>query len=170
MSVEWGERSTNKTYTVSGDSLESVHKAMTQRRDEHGQFKSDIIWKGTETNGIVNVVALLPSFVITMPSWPEYRTQPQRCKEEWDKMWKGLSRHENGHKAIFQQAVSKLRKTLEDSKIAASKKDIDSLLNKAVLACNEAQDKYDARTAKGANQGAILHIAQECRSKQEKSK
>ena len=159
--VAWGKRRKSK-YRVNAPNLAAVEKAL-KSRTEAGEFAYSLKWKAThDAKGYVTSIVVEPSWKILMPVWPEYRTQPQRCKDEWDSMWRALERHEDGHRRIYREAVVQLTKQLE--KLPRTRKeDLSTLVNQRIKELKEAQAKYDKKTEHGAARGVQLAITDDCR-------
>jgi len=152
------------TYRVDAADLESAWK-FRRGRDEWGVFDYEIQSKWEhDAQGNVSAVTVEPEYTITMPSWSAYRSQPQKCKDEWDTMWRALRKHEDGHRELFENFVSKLVSKLE-ALATATVRDVEEIV-KQVISENESEQKaYDTRTDHGKSQGVELTITPECRSK-----
>lgn len=162
--LEWGEKNTEGKYRVEGADLESAFNFLN-RREEWGNFKWRFAYRGkANTQGIVTSLTIILSFTITMPNWPAYRRQPQRCKDEWDDMWKALWKHENTHRTKFEGRLSNLKRDWEALE-RQTVREIESLKKAAYVAIQKDIDDYDRETNHGRDRGVELTIWPECRSK-----
>lgn len=167
VNLNWGRRNTSATYRVTGADLESVLRSL-MARDEWGRFESTLAYKWAgDAQGNVKSVTLEPSFTITMPTWPPYRSQPQSCKDEWDAMWRALRKHEDGHKSLFEQGVATIVRKLE-SLNQATGSDVDNLMSQSESDIQSEQDKYDTSTDHGRSRGVELTITDQCKAKKKK--
>ena len=162
--LQWGAKTTSARFTVNAANLESALKILNGR-GEWGLFQGSFTYKWVgDGQQNVTLVRLSPTFTITMPSWPSYKDQPQACKDEWDAMWRALLSHEDGHRAIFEQAISRLVKKIEELQ-AAKGGEIDQMIAQARDQIQSEHDSFDTSTDHGRSRGVELNITEQCRSK-----
>lgn len=136
-----------------------------KRREEWGLFEYSFPYKWMGNAQNVSSVTIAPTFKITMPTWSAYKDQPQTCKDTWDSMWVALRKHEEGHRKLFEQAMTNLISRLETSETTMSVRDVADLMDKASSDLQGEQDNYDTKTEHGASQGVELLISRVCKSK-----
>jgi hypothetical protein len=126
--------------------------AELKQRDEWGLFEGHL----TTSEGKVTVdgqgnaksIRLVPSWRITMPSWPAYAQQSKQVKESWDTMYRALEEHENGHRDLFLEDFRQLQQKLE-ALDAAKGVDVQAMIEEADRKAQTRQDKYDVKTNHG---------------------
>jgi len=164
VATEWGAKNTKAKFRVQGRDLAMVAKDLSSR-EEWGDFKGSFThkWKGDAHGNALSVI-VSPTFTIKMPTWRGYRNQPQVCKDEWDRMWVALKKHEQEHQRIFESGITKLVHDLEALE-APTGTDVDNLAKEAKSTNQAKHDAFDKETDNGASRGVELNITQECRSK-----
>ncbi len=165
--VNWVAKNTKARYRVEAADLESAVKFMSARdNNEWGVTDYDMQanWK-PDAQDNVSAVTIDAKYTITMPRWPAYRSQPQKCKDEWDTMWVALRKHEDGHRERFEQYVSKLKSKLE-ALATATGRNVEEIVKQVISENASEQEKYDTSTDHGKSRGVELTITPECRSKQ----
>jgi predicted secreted Zn-dependent protease len=108
-------------------------------------------------------VEILGGHTIEMPVWTGYKNAPKPCQEEWDRMWKALDKHEQGHALVYMEGILKLELTL--SGIAEGTITVAELathLKDAMARMETAQDTYEAATDKGRKRGVVLNPPAGC--------
>jgi predicted secreted Zn-dependent protease len=160
--LSWGQRNSGGKFRVEGRNLEAVGQALGGL-PEWGKFDGNIQYKwDPDGDGKVRVVKLTASFTISMPVWKQYGTQPAGCKEEWDRMWRALEDHENTHRKIFENGLTKVVNDLEALDATAGS-EIDAFMERAKEAMQAEQDGYDRETDHGSSRGVELTVSDECR-------
>ncbi len=162
--VNWGPRRDNVRFKAPGSDLEAVQSFLL-RRDEAGSFdfKFSYKWKH-DARGQIEKVILMPSYNLSMPAWPAYRRQPASCQAEWDKMWKALKAHEEGHRDIYLQGLQQLTKRLEAME-PVTVAELKEIMERAVKDHQNEHDAYDTSTDHGRSRGVEVTIFDECKSK-----
>lgn len=162
--IAWGAKNAGAKFTVKANDLESACTFL-ESQGEWGHFRGDIQYtsKG-DADGNVSSVVLQPTYTITMPSWPNLGKQPKTCKAEWERMYKALLKHEEGHRDRFLTGLKNLESKLK-ALDSGTHTDVDDLLNQALADIQAEHDSYDASTKNGGSQGVKLTIAEECESK-----
>src|SRR5262249_48950739 len=157
----WGRKEKKSSIRIAANTLGGALKEL-QKRDEWGDFRGDIDYTyKADVNDHVTEVTLTPSYTIQMPEWSGYRQAPKACQKEWDRMWRKLDEHEDGHRLIHEQALTTIQKTL-DQKSDLSPDHLDSEMARIMQAAQAKQDSFDASTGHGSKQGVSLSITQEC--------
>ncbi len=161
--VNWGAKNTSAKYEVVARDLEGSLQFLMQRGDEWGSFLGDFQYRwSADGAGRVQTVTLSPTYTITMPNWRGYRRIAQECQNEWDTMWRALERHEDGHRAIFDQGITTLVSDL-NALTSATGSQIDARMQQARSDIQDAHDAYDTRTDHGKSQGVELFIPEKCK-------
>ena len=168
LDVNWGARNSNAKYRLAGKDLGSVAKELGGR-DEWGKFdgKLGLKWRG-DAQGNATRVRISPAYTITLPTWPQYRKQPQSCKDAWDTMLRALKKHEDGHKQIFTQGVTELVRKLEALRETKGS-EVEALLARVNEDIQAKHDRFDRETDHGRSRGVELVISGECKPKAKRS-
>lgn len=156
----WGGKR-NSTFKVSAKTLGAAAKEL-DRRDEWGEFNGKIgfDYQSDETD-CVTEVTLKPSYSIDMPVWASYKKAPKACQQEWDRMYKALEKHEDGHRLIHLETLATMADSLAEKTDYPSdqlKIDFDTMSQDG----QNNQDKFDAATGNGSKKGVELDITEEC--------
>lgn len=161
VTVSWGAKNTSGKFLVYGTNLKEALRELSAR-GEWGRFEGRLShqWKG-DARGNALSVTLVPSFTITMPVWRAYPKQPQECKDAWDAMWRALQKHEDGHRAIFENGVLSLTRTLE-SLTGVTGTVVERLIGEGRAAIQRRHDEFDRETDHGRSRGVELTISEKC--------
>ena len=159
--LAWGTKNAGAKFNITASDLESACEALKKNK-EWGHFEGNLIYdsKG-DADKNCTLLVIKPSYTITMPAWGALSKQPKSCQDEWNRMWKALRGHEDGHLDVFEKGVAALVKTLTAMK-TATKDEVDKIFNKALADIQTGHDKYDASTKHGQTEGVKLDIAEEC--------
>jgi hypothetical protein len=96
-----------------------------------------------------------------MPVWTAYKKAPKACQEEWDRMWKKLEEHEDGHRLVHLETLTNMQDTLaKQTNLTADQFKADFAQMEADGQSN--QDKFDTATGHGSKKGVTLNITPEC--------
>ena len=159
--LTWGTKNVGGKFSITASDLEGALEALKKQK-EWGHFEGNLTYdsKGDADKNCLSVV-IKPSYTITMPSWGALSKQPKSCQEEWNRMWKALRAHEDGHLDVFEKGVAALVKTLTALK-TATLDEVDKIFNKALADIQTGHDKYDTSTKHGQTEGVKLDITEEC--------
>jgi predicted secreted Zn-dependent protease len=159
--VAWGKKEKKSSIRIGGKTLGEALKELL-KRGEWGEFDGDIGYSAkADANGHVTEITLNPSYTIEMPTWAGYSKAPKACQKEWDRMWKKLEEHENGHLAIHLDALDKIQDALkQQTDLTAS--ELDSQVARIMKQAQDNQNKYDSSTGNGSKKGVQLNITSEC--------
>jgi predicted secreted Zn-dependent protease len=150
------------TFKVIAKTLGAAAKEL-DKRDEWGKFRGKVGFDyQSDENDYVTEVTLKPSYTIEMPVWANYKKAPKACQEEWDRMWKKLEEHEDGHRVIHLETLTTMQNTLGgQTNLPADqlKTDFAQMENDG----QDNQDKFDTATDHGAKKGVELTITDECK-------
>jgi hypothetical protein len=134
---------------VNGKTLEEVGRELNTREEwgqAGGSLRTDRIPPGNDTNLTVN---LHGNLLYRLPRWTNYATASTAAKQEWDKMFRKLTDHEDRHLAIAIEEGNQLALDLAGQ-------DIDKIA-KMVTAANgrmaKRQKELDDATDHGAKAG-----------------
>lgn len=139
-----------KTYNVTGATFEEARKDMDKKRPgENGAYEYDIkmSWKG-DADSKVTSSKITHTSTITMPKWVDYKKATKDDKAAWDKMYKTLDKHEDGHHDICVEELAAFKAEMEgetEMKGKAYEKEFKAFLDEV----GKKQDKYDKRTDHG---------------------
>ena len=161
VAVKWGSKDTKSSIKIKAKTLGGALKAL-EKRDEWGKFDGKIGYAyKADSDGLVTAVAIKPSYTIQMPSWDGYKKAPKACQTEWDRMWKALEKHEDGHRLIHLETLAIISDWLdkaEDLTVADFKSTFEAKMKEG----QKNQDKFDSATGHGEKKGVTLTIASEC--------
>lgn len=158
-----------KYYEVEGDTVEDLRRelnAKTPIRNNGRPFDANTTWyvkwnthwamKGMSCSMIS--VTTRVTIIFTLPKWANYKEASRKEKEKWDKFFKRLVDHENGHKDI---AVGSAKEIEEAVMNMESRKDCNILKHdsnylgqKIIEKYNELAQQYDKETNHGRKQSA----------------
>ena len=132
------------------------------RLDEWGKFDGNIEYSyEADADNHVTEVTLKPSYTIQMPVWAGYSKAPKACQKEWDRMWKKLEEHEEGHRLIHMDALTAIQDALEKQTDLAADQ-FESDFARKMQDAQKNQDKFDDATGHGSKKGVELNITAEC--------
>jgi hypothetical protein len=156
----WGSK-TNSTFNVTAKTLGGAAKEL-DKRDEWGKFDGKIGFDyKSDENDYVTQVTLKPSYTILMSVWTAYKKAPKACQEEWDRMWKKLEEHEDGHRLVHLETLTNIQDTLsKQTNLTADQFKADFAQMEVDGQGN--QDKFDTATGHGSKKGVTLNITDEC--------
>jgi predicted secreted Zn-dependent protease len=161
VTVAWGKKEKNASIKISAKTLGGAAKEL-DKRDEWGKFDGKIEYEyDFDGKALVTAVTLKPSYTIQMPTWAGYSKAPKGCQKEWDRMWKKLEEHEDGHRLIHQATLAKIQATLAkqtDLTVDQLKSDFATWLDEG----QDNHDKFDTSTGNGSKKGVELDISSEC--------
>jgi predicted secreted Zn-dependent protease len=163
--IKWVEKK-KASYTVPGKTYADVFKFFQKKnanKEEWGKFshtKPGLAFKPAKGEPITDVV-LKVGYTITMPKWPKVKSAPEGCQEAWNKMIKALEKHEDNHRLILLEECAKIAHTIgQETDLTRSK--MAELFSNFAPDVKAAQDKYDAVTRNGENEGVFLPAPDEC--------
>ena len=158
-----------KYYKVPGKTVEEMRKELkttTPTRINGRSFDAHTTWvikwniqwatKGMSCS-IVSVTTRV-SIVFTLPKWTNYKEASPEEKAKWDRFFKRLVEHENGHKDIAVGSAKEIEKVVMNME---SRKDCDTLkhdsnqLGQTIIEKYlELTQQYDVVTDHGRKQSA----------------
>jgi len=95
-----------------------------------------------------------------MPHWQGYGGAPQPIKDEWDRFWRALDTHEQGHFDLVTSYLAGLERVLVGQPVS----DVQRIFNDAVAGLNAASSAYDVHTSHGVTQGTTIDLGVEAAS------
>ncbi|MFG0307244.1 MAG: DUF922 domain-containing protein [Phycisphaerales bacterium JB040] len=156
--IKWGAKKTTKSIKIDAKTLEGALDKLS-RLPEWGKFEGQIGYQyKADKNKRVTEVTLKPSYEIKMPVWTKYGAASKESKKEWDRMYKALAKHEDGHRLIHLEALAKINAWLTGAE-GLSVNEFKSTFEKMMKDGQKNQDKFDSSTDHGAKKGVHLHIA-----------
>jgi len=156
----WGGKD-KSTFKVAAKTLGEAAEEL-DKRDEWGKFDGKIGFDyDSDENDYVTNVTLKPSYTIEMPVWAGYKKAPKACQEEWDRMYKALEKHEDGHRLIHLETLAKIQDILgKQTDLSADQLKTDYA--QMIQDGQDNQDKFDTATGNGSKKGVELTITDEC--------
>jgi predicted secreted Zn-dependent protease len=157
----WGKKEKTSSIKVTAKTLGGALDELS-KRNEWGKFdwKIDYDYKANADNYLTEVI-LKPSYTIHMPTWASYGKSPEACQKEWDRMWKKLEEHEEGHRQIHLESLATIQRNLQgQTDLTVDQFEAD--FAQWMQAGQDDQAKFDTSTANGKNKGVELNIMSEC--------
>jgi predicted secreted Zn-dependent protease len=105
-------------------------------------------------NEVVSSVTVTVAQRKTMPRWHGYSNASQPVRDEWDRFWRALDAHEQGHFDLVTSYLANVDHVL----VGQSVSDVQRVFNDAVAALNSASTGYDAQTSHGVTQGTTIDL------------
>lgn len=159
--TSWGKKEKKNSIKINAKTLGGAAKELA-KRDEWGEFDGKIDYSyESDENDYVTDVTLKPYYTINMPVWSGYKKAPKACQDEWDRMWKALDQHEDGHRLIHLETLARITKVLEkktDLTVDDFKTEFDELIREG----QDNHDKFDTATGHGSKKGVSLNVTSEC--------
>jgi len=157
----WGKKEKKSSIKINAKTLGGAAKELA-KRDEWGEFSGRIDYSyDSDENDYVTDVTLKPYYTINMPVWSGYKKAPKACQEEWDRMWKALDAHEEGHRLIHLETLIKITERLE-KQTNLTVDDLKIHFAELIQEGQDNQDKFDAATGHGSKKGVSLQVTPEC--------
>ena len=158
-----------KYYEVEGDTVEDLKnelKVKTPIRNNGAPFDANTTWyvkwntqwamKGMSC-GIISVTTRV-SIIFTLPKWANYKEHSGKEREKWDRFFKRLVDHENGHKDIAVGSAKELEKSILDMESRKNcddlKRDANRLGETIIEKYQGVTEQYDLETDHGRKQNA----------------
>jgi predicted secreted Zn-dependent protease len=143
---------TQSSYTVKGNTLAEA-AAVIDARDEAGLTEWNVnLSYTTDENGIITRVTVTVNLKITMPNWPGAAKLSKAAKAEWDRFYRALEEHEQGHVSLLRERFSGLGESLVGKSEAEAKADFET----AKQELQKKSDEYDVETDYGRKRGTII--------------
>ncbi|NUN06970.1 MAG: DUF4157 domain-containing protein [Bdellovibrio sp.] len=143
----------HQTYAIAGKNLREVAENI-MARGEAGRDDWHVNWFGdTDADGKIIRVTVTVENTITMPVWPAYKKQPRAAKNEWDRFYKALEKHEYGHVDIVQKETRDFAQQL----LGLTEEEANQAMDRKIEELRTANDQYDLDTQHGQTQGTIIN-------------
>lgn len=165
-----GVKSTIEYYEIYGSTLTGLRQEIQKKGPREGNQRFDayttwwINWEFetlTSNNGCslkklkVNLVTK-----IVMPKWVNYESGSLELKRTWDKYYKALLDHENGHKEFGLNAAKEIEQEIKKIRPKRNCAELERDVNRAgdyiIAKYNSIEKEYDRKTNHGINAGAAL--------------
>ena len=119
---------------------------------ELGHTAYSIKWKGPPPDATGRFISLDVTFTlrIEMPVWTSYPRRPEAEKREWDRFYRALLWHEQGHIAIIKREAQ----TTYTRLLAATKDTINNVAEQETQRIHRANAAYDSQTDHGRRQNS----------------
>jgi predicted secreted Zn-dependent protease len=98
--------------------------------------------------GRIASVDLTMTLRIEMPVWQNYGSRPKAEKDEWDRFYRALLHHEQGHIALYKREARMMLTHMSN----ASAQTIQAVHDREVARINQLSDAYDRQTDHGRRQ------------------
>lgn len=146
------KKPTRSSYAVKAETLDEAAKiidALTEagKTEWNPKYKVSIDDKGVVTSAEVTV-----PLKITMPNWPKSSKLSKAAKAEWDRFYRALEEHEQGHVNLVRERMS----GLGESMIGKTEPEAKEIFDNALAQLQGSSDNYDVETDHGRNQGTII--------------
>lgn len=158
-----------KYYDIQGKTAQEAQRQMrlkTPIRNDGRAFDANTTWyvkwdtqwamKGM-TCGIISVTTRV-GIVFTLPKWTDYKKADHKEQEKWDRIFKQLVEHENGHKDIAVGSAKEIEREvmrMESRKDCVTLKHDSNRLGQTIIEkYGQLARDYDAATDHGRNQRA----------------
>jgi predicted secreted Zn-dependent protease len=158
--TSWGSKVKKTDIDITAETLADALAAL-QSLNEWGEFSGTIDYSSSDDGTNITEVVLKPTYTIHMPKWSGYSKAPKECQQEWDRMWKKLDEHEDGHKDVFLDALKTIEDTLK-KKTDYPMGDLDTDFNKMIQDMKNKQKSFDSSTGNGSKKGITLTVSEAC--------
>jgi hypothetical protein len=150
-----------QTYDVVAKTLESAQQKLSART-EWGEFRPMPI--SAHLNGDKSVTVTV-GYTILMPVWKGYKDAPTQCREEWDRMWMQLDKHEQLHRGLYYAGATKLYDDLASRPAGSlTQTQITDLARAMGVEIDLNSRNFDSRTLHGQKEGVSLDPPYGCRA------
>ena len=157
-------------YSITGASLRDIRRSMDQSRpwkepaNLSGLTEWRIDWRFelTPVEGGCRCSSFTTTTTITntLPRWTPPAGTPEELKSAWNRFFKALGEHEEGHSRLALAAVADLHKRIKELGPAPDcnglRKRINDLAGRVIEENRQREKDYDRRTQHGATQGVAL--------------
>jgi predicted secreted Zn-dependent protease len=152
---------TNSTFELRGLTSKAIHDDLHRVAQKdgdgviEGEVNDDLTWQLTfaEAGGTCRVTsdAILLKLQVTLPVWVDEAHAEPEVRAVWNTYYKDLKAHEDGHRAIAEQAAERISKVthLATAPGACStlKASLESEARQIAESAEADQDKHDATAA-----------------------
>ena len=152
MAITWGGNNW-EAYEVSGTLLEVFDQLSGMPEAGKAEWNDSTYTMQFDDNGVVTNVDATVNPKITMPSWIDSSQAPQAAQEEWNRWFRALEDHENGHVQLVYDEVT----GVDERMVGKSQNDAAQEWNDTFARLQQRSDQYDADTAHGENTGTVMN-------------
>ncbi len=163
-------KSTIEYYDIYGSNINDLKLEIQKKGSKEGSKRYDAYttWRvGWEFETIssnnkctLKNVIVITEIKIVMPKWVNYSSAKKEVRQIWDKYYKALLDHENGHKEIGLKAADEIEKEIKKIKPKSSCDELERDINRngdyVIAKYNSVEKEYDRKTNHGLNTGVIL--------------
>ncbi len=149
-----------KSYPVKATTLKGAVEAMKKARGEEAgetEWEPKLNYSFDKKTDIIKSASVTVPIVVTMPKWPGAKKLGKAAKAEWERFYKALKDHEEGHVKLVRERLKDQHKSL----VGKSKEGAEAAFQKALDALQKASDDYDVKTDHGRKQGTIIDTSKE---------
>jgi len=105
-------------------------------------------------DGVVSSVVVSVPQRKTMPRWHGYHDASQPMRDEWDRFWRALDDHEQGHFDLVTSHLANVDQLVVGQPVG----DAQRVFNDVVAGLDAASSAYDAQTSHGLTQGTTIDL------------
>ncbi|MEW6196669.1 MAG: DUF922 domain-containing protein [Bacteroidota bacterium] len=163
-------KSSIEYYEIYGSTLNELQREIQKKGPREGgrRFDAYTTWRvGWEFKTIssnnkctLKNVIVITEIKIVMPKWINYSSAKKEVQQIWDKYYKALLDHENGHKEIGLKAAAEIEKEIKKIKPKSSCAELERDINRngdyVIAKYDSLEKEYDRKTNHGINAGAAL--------------
>jgi predicted secreted Zn-dependent protease len=127
---------------------EVAHRIATLPESARAGWKLDYRYE-TKSNGQLDNVDLNLTLTMEMPVWDNYRNRPKRERDEWDRFYRALRFHEDGHHNLCKREIETIYSKLSNAKTA---NDLKSIYDSELVRLQQENNDFDKRVNHGQRQ------------------
>jgi hypothetical protein len=144
-------------YTLRAATLRGV-VAELGGREEAGRtdWKPHLGYKADDSGIVTSAIVTVP-IPLEMPRWPGHRKVSKTAQAEWDRAYRALEAHEQGHVDLVHEHFDGMASSL----IGKTEAQANAAFQKATEDLQSASDEYDQRTDHGQSAGAVIDTSKE---------
>jgi predicted secreted Zn-dependent protease len=150
-----------RMYDVPGNTLSEVATVIASMA-EAGKAEWWPQFAYESDNDVVSTVTVTVQQRKTMPYWQGFADATQPMKDEWDRFWRALDTHEQGHFDLVRTHLETVDQVLVGQLVG----NVQRVFNDVVAALDAASSAYDAYTSHGLTQGTSIDLGAETAASQ----
>ncbi len=106
--LKWGKRSDLGSYDIDENCLARAYAVARSKQPYSAWTKWSLKWDPVNDTNPVKAVTVTAAYEIITPNWTRASRAPAPCREDWDRTLSKLMQHEEGHRDLFVDWVSKI--------------------------------------------------------------
>jgi len=111
------------------------------------------IYNSNEVDGKVTSVTINVDINVLMPNWQGASNLNKEAKAEWDRAYKALADHEQGHVDLAKKKLTGVAARM----VGKTRAQADAIFKQAVADLKKESDAYDKTTDHGRKTGTIIN-------------